>query len=599
MLLPLALLALLAPQQLGPPDPPDVDSLRHHARRIEAVYERRIRQYAPLSESGGSSGRCHERVGRYCLFFDDADEPEDPIPPEHEAVVAARRAAVRALRRAFAAAPAEPEIAGSLIRYLVEDDRTAEAVSAARAHRSLAADSARGALLLGFALHHDGRIAAAEAEFRRALRALPEERRIRLEDLDVLLSARESEVYDGLDPAARARYTERLWALADPLYLIEGNGALTEHLARHVWTELLPGAPWVRGKVSWGDDLEELTLRYGVPVSRERIRGSFQRDDRFVERFDPAEVAVVPASLSDTASLLAPPPGEPGGLDPARPRSAHTPRALRLLIDVAHQAAVVPLGPDSVEVRVAAALPLDSVVAERPARLLAGLFLRSADSLAPAAAATADFAVEGDTAHWAGRVRVPNGRYVYSIELLEEESRLAGRARYLLSTPAMPSGDGSCGLSDIIVARPLGRGPTRGGADSAKPVPALTFAAGDTIGVAVEIGACAPLAGSRLRVALAIESAERAPAPIRAIRWVGRALGLVERERAPRLVWEQIFERPSEDAPEIAVDLVLEGLEPGLHALVLNVDGPAGRVERRRLIRIVSGRRRSGTRTRR
>ena len=38
---------------------------------------------------------------------------------------------------------------------------------------------------------------------------------------------------DRLDPDARAAAGRRLWALADPYYLVRGNDRWTEHMSRH------------------------------------------------------------------------------------------------------------------------------------------------------------------------------------------------------------------------------------------------------------------------------------------------------------------------------------------------------------------------------
>ncbi|NIU78285.1 MAG: hypothetical protein GWN71_33440, partial [Gammaproteobacteria bacterium] len=82
--------------------------------------------------------------------------------------------------------PGDVEVAGPLVRYLTEDGRAREAVSAARAFAWASADSTWGPLLVGFALHANGEDAEASAAFERALARMPVEERREIQVLDPL-----------------------------------------------------------------------------------------------------------------------------------------------------------------------------------------------------------------------------------------------------------------------------------------------------------------------------------------------------------------------------------------------------------------------------
>lgn len=557
------------------------DALRAEARRIERVYEWRVRSLAPFSRRGGSGGECHERVGRFCLWFDDEDDDEpEVIPAEPEAVVAARRAAVQALRRAFSAAPDDPGVVGALVRYLVEDGRAEEAASAARTLVSLRADTALAHALLGFALHHAGDPAEAEAAFGAALERMDENERRRHEDLSELLDGEARTTYGGLRGEARTRFERRLWRLAQPLWLETGNPTRTEHLSRHVWVRLLPEAPWVRGKIGWGRDLEELTLRYGMPVSRERIPGRSLDGFGLIERYDPAQVTLLGASVDSAA------PGGRDPLDPPRPKSAHLPGTLRSLVTIPHQLARFPAAVGAVDVRAYGALALDTLV--DGARWQAALLARDAETLDPVSDVPATVRVVGDSAYVEGRLMLPPGDFIYSLELLDEGSRLAGRARRPL-TIEPPS---SVCIPDVVVTRAFEEGaplPATRDDVALRPLAALVVSPGETLGLFADVSGCLATgrAAGAARVELAIERVDRPAAVVRAVRWIGRRLGLSEEVAEPRLAWTRAIGRsPAEAAAPIAVNLALGALDEGLYAVVLRVRAEAWSEEARARLRV-------------
>lgn len=578
------------PQVAPGASPREVRRLLDAARAAEVAYERAVRRFAPVSAEGLPSGPCTERVGRFCLFFDDPNRPAPPIARPAPEVRAARRAAVGALRRAFAVAPGNRRIADALVRYLAEDDRGREAVSAARAFRWASADSAWSGLLLGFALHAAHEDSAADTVFANALDREPAAQRRRLLDVSWLLDGKERGRYKHLSTAGKRAYERRLWRAADPLYLLPGNPAFAEHISRRVWTVLLPNAPWVRGTTSWGTDLEQLTMRYGVPVSRERVPGTWIEDNRFIERYDPAQLELVPEDLTTGGALEPVTPGAPWPRDPAEPRSGHSPGGLRRLRSLLHQVSRFPVG-NVLVVRADGALPLDSA-ARKGVRT--GLFLLSRTSLDIVASARGTARVEGDTARFHLQVAVPAGAYVYSLEAYEPASRLGGRARYDLE----PAGDtsrtrlsgepGAPRLSDIVVASPFRGGlrPTSRDDPALRPLTRLVVAPEDTLGLYAEISA--PRSGSPAAYRLDLSMERRGGGGLAgALAWIGRTLRLTHPRPPPRVEWN-VAAAPGTRPMPIALDLGLDGVDPGLYAVVLDATAlPAGEsVRAERLIRI-------------
>jgi hypothetical protein len=564
----------------------EADRYRRDARKAEAEYERLSRRLAPATFGSGGS-ECDEIVGRFCLRFD-TGEPR-PIPPEVPRVVQARRDAVEALRRAFAATPGDLRVAGSLVRYLVEDGRPAEAVSAAEAFAWATEDSTWRSLLVGFGLHARGDDVAALAQFEEGLARLPAAERRRFERVDVLLAAAEERLYRKLDEAAQERYERELWIMADPLYLTPGNEARAEHYARHVWARLLSEAPVVFGMVPWGRDLDELTLRYGVPAGRERVIASWTLDTQIIERFDPDQLGFVPERLRTEGVPETPAPGEPWPLENPRARSGFAPVTIRRLVPLAHQVTRFPAG-DSVVLRVDGAFVLDSVAVDSAgadSRVSAALFVLDS-AFTRVAERRRSVVPAGDTLYVSFEEVLPAGRFIYSLEALEEATRLAGRARYGVTLAGASAG--ALALSDPLLAWPYGRAalPRERRAPSLRPRASLELGPADTVGIYAEVSGLAADGDGATHYRIEVSMRRTDAAGIaRAVRWLGRLLGLAGPDHAPRVSWEGAGGPGRTEA--LAVDLDLAGLKPGLYLIELAVqDLVVGtRREARKAIRVV------------
>ena len=582
--------------QTGAPDP---DALARVARTASFRYESLQRRLAPDTNEGGRrSDQCDERIGRFCFWYDAPSErPDPPLPPEPPAVADARVVAVEAHRRWFAAAPADHQAAGFLIRYLVEDGRSSEAVAAARTHAWAARRDPDALFILGLAFHYAGDFAAAEAVFDSARAAMEEPRRRAVDDVEMLLEGSERGRYADLPAEARERYERRFWALSDPSFLQPGNERRSGHYARHAWVRIHERAPRVRGKISWGKDHEEILIRFGLPVSRKRIRDfppSFiQSDPRFIESFDPGSVALVPPALLTRGLPEAPPPGLRHELVRDTAPSAYAPVRLRLdALDVvasrlptAYGAVLrldAVLSPDTIEPRV----PVD------PRALLVIL-----DTLGnELSRETTPTRRHGDSTVVSGLTAVPPGEWLYRVEVLDDSTALAGLAQYRVSVP--PPGSplarddaaatrSGFTLSDLIVAEPFGDSlPAAHDDPLLRPHPSLVLPTGSPVGLFAE--ARGLRRDGRYAVEWSVEERSEASLLGQAARWLGRRLGLVEREEPLRVRWEDVAVGGT---VPVAVNIDLSEADEGLYRVRLRVTDELSGLARtaERLVRLSVG----------
>ncbi|HUG41013.1 MAG TPA: hypothetical protein VMM12_11025 [Longimicrobiales bacterium] len=560
----------LARQEHGP----DARALARAARTAAFHYESLQRRLAPATNDGGRrADQCDERIGRFCFWYDSpSDTPDPPPPPEPPAVADARTVAVRAHRRWFSAQPEHPEAAGFLVRFLVESGRTGEAAAAARTHVWAAKRDPAALLLLGMALHEGGDFAAAEALFDSARAGMDDERRRRLDDVRVLLERRERAAYGDLSPAEREAYNRRFWALSDPSLLEPGNERRTAHYARHAWSAILAEAPRVRGKISWGKDHEEILLRFGIASGRKRIR-DFQphllsADPRFIESFDPASVALVPAALLTRGLPEAPPPGIRHELVRDTAPSAYAPVRLRLRA-MDHVATRIPDGTGAV-LRVDAVLAPDTTEPRTPVAprgILAVLDTSGTEVLRVAATVRAGSA--SGTALSAS-ARVPPGAWVYRVEMLDDSTRLAGLSQYRVDIDAprtVAAGVEDFALSDLIVAAPFGDSlPSAYDDPVLEPHPSLVLPTGSRVGLfALARGL---RRDGRYSVEWSVEREAEGSILGQAVRWLGRQLGIVEREQPLRIRWDDVA---GGGVAPVAVNMDLSRADAGLYRIGLRV----------------------------
>jgi hypothetical protein len=214
------------------------------------------------------------RVGRLC-YWDNNDDA--PLPPEPPAAARARLALLAALDTAAAADSADDWVAGQRVRYHLEAGRPAGAVEAAGACRG----TPWWCRALGALAHHvAGDHAAAAAAHDSARAHLPDAAaRCGWDDVGPWLPDGAARAYRRLRCPGddRARYEARFWRLAQPFWALPGNDLRVELAARRVLVRLHAAANPNPQGLSWGDDLAEVEVRYGVPAAwsvRRPVHGS-------------------------------------------------------------------------------------------------------------------------------------------------------------------------------------------------------------------------------------------------------------------------------------------------------------------------------------
>jgi hypothetical protein len=506
-----------------------IERLRREARRSEAEFERLARRLVPM-RWGSEGSDCDEIVGRFCLTYD-SGRPPDPAP-EDGRVTDARRIAIEALRAAFTWLPADFATAAPLVRYLVEDQRAQEAASAARMYHVVSGDSVWGPLLSGFAHHAAAQDSTAERLFNEVLPRLGQRDQDRIRDLEWVLEGDDRSRYARLDSADAPEFQRRFWVMADPLFLTPGNESWVEHVSRHVWSRVLARAPVVGDMVRWGEDLEQLTVRYGVPVGRTRTPGTMTSGGTLVEHYDPDQLVFTPPDLLTRGLPPTPLPGRPWELDRLRARSGFAPLTIRRVIAIDHQVTRFPSA-GGLLLRVDGRMVLDSTATGRET-LETGLFVLD-DELRGLLVRHAAAHVRADTADFAFEVPLPaHSSFVYSLEAIEPTTRLAGRARYATDAD---SGNSPIRLSDPLISYPWGTAdlPSHRAHASLRPRANLVLNPADTIGLFAEANGLTP--NTPYEVRLTMERASRASLPSRLASWIGTRLGLADRASPTRSEW--------------------------------------------------------------
>ena len=525
------------------------DTTRAVARKAAEEYERMRSSKAPHQLQQNSF--CDEQVGFWCVVWD-RGQPR-ALPAEPKEVTDARRRAIEAYTQVFNAVPSDSLIASFLVRYLVEDDKPRDALNVARAFAETGANSVLADFLHGFALHALGDDVRAEGFYARGMMNMTTPReRAEMHDLLMLLDKDEKRKYMPLPGSQKGAYHEMLWRLADPLYLTPGNESLIEHFTRRVYASMLAAAPAADPGLRFGGPEAELMARYGAPAAITMAYSPQGR--RYTHHSHPNQLTYVPPAML-TKGL---PRFEPGGAwpyDTVRQFSGYAPRTIRVMNVMEHQLIRFP---SEKQVRIDYVLPKDSAV-QYPAQFEVGLFmLDSAFAIIGEIRDTVEATAAGKTGTLTAPL--PAGAVAYSLETLDLNSRLAGRARYMMA-PTAPT----LVLSDLAIISGDTETPpaTKASADF-QPFASLVLPRGTPIALYVETNGLR-VTGNEVeyRVELEVLEQEKPGVFSRAVSRLGQALGLAQQEVAPRITWSQ---QQQAAAPITTISLKLGAiqLEPGI-----------------------------------
>jgi len=574
---------------------PDSLALLAEAKEVQARFERFREERIP-PELAGFGGGCDEIVGRFCLRFEGGeDESEWSVPEEPIEFGMARAQVVRELAEIHSKIPGDSWILGQRVFYMGEvgDWRGAENLI-----RRCGGGNWWCTSLLGFVRHAQGDWNVAATFFALAVTQMPAG-----EDflsLELLLDPGTLQVYANASDKAAAE--ERPWLLSDPLYLVAGNDRMTEQYARAVLIRMRRQAVNAYG-VEWGDDIEELTLRYGAEAAWERVRGlpnaSLQDTRTIVGRHHPKSQEFLPPDLAlEDPAQVAPgdwtpeqerpwtgyaPPYAPdlnaletqvarfrrgdsllvAGAFAPEPEEAFTDsrrrtRNPRGVIDLRaqrnedrgdRQARLDPFGPPP------DLLPVEEPQPEGPVE--SALFLIDTES-------GVRHEVHGEGPEGVFQLQVPNGRYVVGIEAFSPDAKKAWRNRHgLWQDPLIP---GLAAMSDLLILSGGGEIPTS--LDEALPtaLPAVRIRAGAPFKVAWE------LYGLRIGESASVRIGVDQGGP-GFFRQLGQFLRVLEPD-APVVL---TFADAGPDALGTvfrAVQLNLPDLEPGEYVLTVEIELP-------------------------
>ena len=537
------------------------------ARAAQALFERRRLRHLPLS-IGAGGGACDERVGRFCTWYSEGEWYPTPEPIE---VVGMRAELLEQLDSLQSLVPGASWIIGQRVWYRSEGGDWSGALSTAR--RCGSVDPWWCRALEGFALHGLGRYTASAGAFEQALAGM---RQGRQREWRIPRWAVDGETRDLLDdaqddPGRERRLLDRLWAMADPLYLVAGNDRLTAHYSRWTVATIREGARNLF-HIRWGADLDQLTIRHGWEMGWERsaVRG-FTSPDQVIGHkhpegrdYMPAGDAIVSPATASFEALRA---------DRRRPRSLYAPRYAPVLLPMQGQLAIFPRG--SVMAVVATHfLPEDTTFhaghghalpwmdpgtqAGSPDRM--GLFAMPVGAGARVGA-TATGSTEG-----ALMLELPIGDYWLSAESWSPERRRAGRLRQGLVARLAPEDVAT--LSDLLLLRPSDRVPETLEAAVEHALLRTQIRSGESFAIGWEVAGLG-FRPETLRFELSVERTGRG-----VVRRIGEFLHLAARPRPLALSWEE----PGPDTPGHvfrSVNLDLPPLDAGTYEvrLVLHTAG--------------------------
>ena len=481
--------------------------------------------------------------------YDTTDVRSEP-PPESPRIVAGRQRLLARLDTFAAVIPGDDWIIGQQVRYLIEAGRSADAVIRARecAPARWWCDAVGG-----LALHTNGEFAAADSAFAAALAGMPEAERCEWTDLSRVLEPDLLKTYTRLNCAERLAFNDRLWWLTDPLHARPGNDRRTEHYSRVTLDRAQHCAVSVH-RMTWGNDLGELTVRYGWPshyaqeiprMNDQSFPSTLASHSTPTYQFFPLARAMEIGTADESAWALR----------RRRSREQYSP-IYATFASLHAQTAAFPRG-DSILVWATYDAGTDTLLGNGP--LEAALVL----TRGPGAENSATTLVSDAPKRGTLTATILDGPVLASIELIGKDR--VRRAR--VGVPARPPASGGIRLSDVAYFTPADSLP-----DSfATLIPLMragtTARRGDRLGLYWEISG---IPAADARVVTRIEVVREGQSWLRR---AGERIGLLDPDRGVRLGWQESIRERNGTIPRSVV-LDLASLEPGTYRIEVTVVAP-------------------------
>ena len=566
------------------------------AKDVQTRFERYREERIPPELGTGGRG-CDDLVGRFCLRFGgEDDDGEWQVPKEPVEFGMARVRVLRDLAEIAEEIPGDEWILGQRVYYMGEVGNWDRAEQLAR--QCGGSERWWCTALIGMIRHAKGEWIEAAEVFEQALAQMPSEVATDWQAPTFLLDEGGSDAFK--DSADKQSMADRMWLLADPLYMVDGNDRKTEQYTRQVLIRIRDGAANAYG-VEWGDDIAQLTLRYGAEKAWERRRGvpsaNLQDTRSIVGRHHPKSQEFMPpgpamVSPSDV-------PADAWELEKAKTHTGYAPpyapdldmldtqvarfrRGDSLLVvgafapegpkqrrpqqRVANNSGLIDLRArrnESREDRQRRSNPFGSsevaepFIPEEPevaAPVESALFLVDEST-------SERYEVHGEGPEGAFQLYVPNGHYIVSVEAFSPDEQKAWRDRHGVWQEEMPFGLAS--VSDLLVLNGGGDNPETLAEAVPMAMAAIRIASGERFKLAWELYGLAIGENAQVRIGIddgGLSLLERA----------GRFFRVLEPDNPLVMSWE-------EAGPDVlgtvfrSVELNLPDMEPGDYTLTVEI----------------------------
>lgn len=576
----------------------EADSLEllEKARDVQARFERYREERIPPELGQGGRG-CDDIVGRFCLRFGgEGEDGEWQVPQEPIEFGMARVRVLRDLADIGAEIPGDGWVLGQRVYYMGEvgDWDKAEAL----AQRCGGGESWWCTALIGMIRHEQGQWIEASEIFEQALAQMPASEAASWRAPTFLLDGDGIDTFEGA--ADKDAIEGRMWLLADPLYLVDGNDRKTEQYARQVLIRIRDEAVNPYG-VEWGDDIEQLTLRYGAERAWERRRAlptaSLQDTRSIVGRHHPKGQEFMPpgAALNSPSDV----PAGAWKLEQAKPHTGYAPPYAPDLNALETQVArfrrgdsllvVGAFAPEEHEARRARQVVRNTGIVDMRARRnqsredrqrQANPFGTGAEIAQPfmPEEPKAETPVEsglfliddvtterrevlGEGRGGAFQLQVPNGRYIIGIEAFSKDEKKAWRDRHGVWQDDLVLGLAS--MSDLLILHGGGDNPETLAEAVPVAMPAIRISVGERFKVAWELYGLA--IGESAQVRIGIDDGG-----VSFLTRAARFFRVLEPDNPVVMSWQ-------EAGPDVlgtvfrSVELNLPDVEPGEYTLTVEI----------------------------